>query len=362
MSEEITAPVETGSEPVSAPLAQEITAPEGTPERLSPREAGRLLASLRKSKQEAAPEPTVEQPPEEIPSQEENAEPQPETEAAGETQEVEAETPQQIDPPRSWSKEARENWSKLDPATQNYILERAQQDDSAVQKAQREAAEVRRTIESERQQMEQARQQYESAALQMAQMFASSNEFADIQTPADEMRLAKEDVLRYAQYQAFKSQREATQRAAYEAQSRQQQEYSNQLKAWGDEQDRLAMDVIPEAKDEAQWKSLRENSINYLRDVGFDQQELAQLWGNSILRDHRVQRIIADGAKAKQALAQLEKAKAKPLPPVQRPGVAPARGAAITADIKALDQKLSQTGSVKDAARLYAAQMKARSR
>ena len=360
MSDEITAPVETGSE---QPTAIELNVPQGTPKDIGTSEAARILSNARKAKREAAPPP--EEVPQaaaetELPPETEEVEPQPETEDADETQEADTETPS-IEPPRSWSKEKRELWSSLDPAMQAYVAERDRQDTAAVQKAQREAAEVRRSIDTERFQMEQARQQYEAIVAQTYQTLASSSEFADIQTPADEMRLAKEDVLRFAQYQAHKSQLQQYGQATYEAQQRQQQQYQQELSAWGQEQDTKAMETIPEAKDEAKWKSLREESIRYLRDVGFSDQELSQLWSNSPLRDYRMQRIIADAAKARSAKANLDKAKTKSVPPVhQRPGVAPARVAQATADLKSLEQKLKQTGSDKDAARLLAARRASR--
>ena len=352
MTDTVTAPVEAGSEQI--PVVTEVTAPEGA-KFSNASDAAKALRSYRKPK-EAVAAPVEEVPAEtEIPPEGENAEQPEETPVvAGETQEVEAET--RLDPPRSWSREAHEDWSTIPPAAQARILERAKQDDAAVQKAQREAAEVKRSNETERQQLEQARQQYEAIAQQQYQMLASSGEFADIQSPADEMRLAKEDVLRHAQYQAHKSALQESQRATYEAQARQQQQFQQELQTWGNEQDKLAMDAIPEAKDQVKWKSLRESSVNYLKDVGFSDSELTQLWnGGSALRDHRVQRIIADAAKAKSAQAKLETSKAKPLPPVQRPGVAQPKGAALAAQVQTLDQKLTKTGSVKDAVALLKA-------
>jgi hypothetical protein len=50
---------------------------------------------------------------------------------------------------------------------------------------------------------------------------------------------------------------------------------------------------------------------------------------------------------------------AKPVPPVQRPGVSQPRGAAQDARIQALTKQLEASGSLKDAAALIAARRKA---
>jgi hypothetical protein len=52
-------------------------------------------------------------------------------------------------------------------------------------------------------------------------------------------------------------------------------------------------------------------------------------------------------------------ASTKPVPPVQRPGVAQPRGAAHEAVVQNLTKRLDQTGTLKDAARLLAERRKA---
>jgi hypothetical protein len=54
-----------------------------------------------------------------------------------------------IEPPRSWSKEARANWAKLDRETQEYLRERDSEDSAAVRRGQNEAAETRKRAEAE---------------------------------------------------------------------------------------------------------------------------------------------------------------------------------------------------------------------
>lgn len=75
------------------------------------------------------------------------------------------------------------------------------------------------------------------------------------------------------------------------------------------------------------------------------------------------ERIMVDAAKYRlmQKAAKAQPARA-PLPPVQRPGVAQPRGNSQSANLQALSQKLSQTGDIKDAARLRAAQVRGQKR
>jgi hypothetical protein len=67
-----------------------------------------------------------------------------------------------------------------------------------------------------------------------------------------------------------------------------------------------------------------------------------------------MQRLVYDDAQRKA-----KEAAAKPVPPVQRPGVSQRRGAAQDAQIDALTKRREASGSVKDAAALIAARRKA---
>ena len=75
------------------------------------------------------------------------------------------------------------------------------------------------------------------------------------------------------------------------------------------------------------------------------------------LRDHRVQLLIRDATLWREAQAKAA-AQAKPVPPVQRPGVAQPKGAAQHAQIENLAQQLDKSSGVKalrTAAKLVAA-------
>ena len=67
-------------------------------------------------------------------------------------------TPPPLEPPRSWSAEARANWSRLDRETQEYLRERDSEDSAAVRRGQNEAAEARKRAEAEVAQVQAERQ------------------------------------------------------------------------------------------------------------------------------------------------------------------------------------------------------------
>ena len=105
--------------------------------------------------------------------------------------------------------------------------------------------------------------------------------------------------------------------------------------------------------------------MGVLKDLGYNDQELSDLWngrGAMSLRDHRVQLLIRDGVRYRDAQAAARSAAVRPVPSVQRPGAAAPRGADADARLSALNSKLEQSGSLKDAAALLAAQRHARSR
>ena len=114
-----------------------------------------------------------------------------------------------------------------------------------------------------------------------------------------------------------------------------------------------------------QMAKVAESAVGVLKDLGFDDQELAALWNGRqalSLRDHRLQLLIRDGVRYRDAHAAARSAAVRSVPQVQRPGAAVPRGAETDARISALDSKLEQSGSLKDAAALLAAQRLARAR
>lgn len=341
--------------PVTPPAAPANEAP------INPRDAGRALAMRRvekaKERQAAEAAPPVET--EAAPPQTEelalDANAAPLEEAPGETPEHTdpADTLPPIEPPRSWTKEKKEAFNSLPRDLQEYVADSAKRQESEFRRSQNEAAEKTKATEAERQAVEKVRQQYEEAlpALLQTLQGAQAGEFADIKTMADVQRMATEDWPRYIRYDAHQKQIAAVQHQFEATQQRQQQERAVKFQEFSTREDELLKERVPELSDPEKAKKLGTRAIDVLKDIGLSDQELGQMWSGQqhlSLRDHRVQLLVLDAVKWRDAQAARRAAVPKPLPPVQRPGVAQPKGAAAQAQVQALTQKAENTGSLKD--------------
>jgi hypothetical protein len=296
----------------------------------------------------------------------------PPTEATGETtasdeppaQQASPAEPAPIEPPRSWTKEARERFASLPRETQEYLAQREQDRDRELRRSQNEAAEQRKVLEAERQKAEQVRGQYEAAlpdvlgTLQREQASA----FPDVKSIIDVERLAREDWPRYVAWDAQQKRIASAQQELASAGLRQEQERQIRLSAYSQREQGLMCEKVPELVDPAQRSKFEHAAVGMLRDLGFTDQELNGLYlgrADLSLHDHRVQMLIRDGLRFRDAQKAARQASLKPVPPVQRPGVAPQRGAAHDAVVQNLTKRLDQTGTLKDAARLLAERRKA---
>lgn len=297
-----------------------------------------------------------------------DADPQPEVpgEEAGQADPVE-ETQPPIEPPRSWTKEAKERFAALPRDTQDYIAQREQERDREIRRTQNEVADQRKALDAEKNELSQTRQQYEQAlpALLQTLQAQQAGEFGDIKSIADIERLAREDWPRYALWDAQQKKIAAVQQEVKSSQDRQGAE---QLQKWQDfakTEDQKFADKVPEFADKAKATKLADAALSVLKEHGFADQELANLWNGQAamsLRDHRVQLLILDGVRYREGQSKAQAARKAPIPAVQRPGVAQPRGAADDQNIQALKAKLEQTGSAKDATALLIAQRNARAR
>lgn len=344
------------------PPAHVFEAPADAPQNASVSEAARLLASLRKKRDEQPAEPAAApveaaapEQPQESTAQTEDASPE---QVPGETQaQPEADTLPPIEPPRSWKADEKERFKSLPRETQEYLAERETERDRALNRSQNEAAEKLKGLTVKEQAAEQARQQYESALPQLLQTLqtAQTGEFSDIRTIQDVERLAREDWPRYLQWDVAQKKIAAVQQELQSANQRQAQEKQQQYAEFANKQDALLKDRVPELADAAKADKLQKQAMNVLSDLGFTDTELRKAWNGEEhipFRDYRIQSLIIDAIKYREAQANLKKVVAKPVPPVQRPGVPAVRGSAQDAEIKSLEQRLEQTGNAKDAARL----------
>ena len=265
-----------------------------------------------------------------------------------------------IEPPRSWTKEDKDLFTSLPRATQERIAERERSREGDFNRRQQEAAEKSKALEAERSKAEQARQQYEAALPQLLQTLQQqqAGEFADIKTLADVERLAREDWPRYALWDVQQKKiAEVGQHLAL-AQQRQAQERVQQFSEFARREDDLFKEKVPDMADAKRAAGLQTAALAVLKELGFQETELAQSWHGQrdlSLRDHRVQLLIRDATLWRDAQAKAKAAATRPVPPVQRPGVSQPKGAAQDAQIQHLTQKLEKTGNLKDAAALLRA-------
>jgi hypothetical protein len=334
---------------------------------LTASEAAAMLTSRRENP--AAEPPARERAPAPRASDEEDDDSAP-AKAPAESEDTEAQPDPEIDtpsvePPRSWTKEDKEAFKALPPDIQQRIAERERAREVEVRRGQNETAEARKAAQAEHQRLEQARTQYERAlpALLDTLQQQQQGEFSDIKSWDDVTRLAEEDPFRFAKFQANQARIQDVQRRMSEAQTRQQREAQDSFARFADEQDRLFLEKAPEFADAKTAEKARTEAAKFLTEtVGFEQSELAAMWNGEkglSLRDARAQSLVRDAMKWRSAQTAAKAAAAKPVPPVQKPGVASSPRDAASSNIQALERNLERTGSLRDAAALLAARRRA---
>lgn len=324
-------------------------------------EAARALAAARKPKQAVAE--AAEEAPEQPDELTDEVNAAPPEEATSETQESDpAEELPPLDLPRSWTKDQTEHWSKLDRATQEFLLEHDRKASETVRRSQNEAAEQRKAVQAEREQAAKARQEYETKLPALVQTLDAINQanFGDIRSMADVEKLQAEDPFRFQVWQLHQMKISAARQEAQEAETRQKQEKATQAQERKQREHGLLLEKVPEFADAKKLAAAQSAAVEYLRDKGFTDSDLNELAANPLVDDHRFQMLIIDGLKYRDVQKAKTAVAAKPVPPVQRPGVARPVGAAAAESIQALTAKLDRTGDPRDALALLVAQRNAR--
>lgn len=357
-----------GSEPapIAAPVLEHKAGGDGP---LTARDAARSIIDWRRKgagqEQAESAEPATPAPE----STEVDAAPL--QEAHGET-EVEADPAEQppIEPPKSWTKEARERFASLPRETQEYLAQRETERDRELRRSQNEAAEHRKGIETERQRLTQLASQYETALPNVVSMLqaAQAQTFPDIKNFEDVQKLQAEDPLKFQEWQVHQMRLGAAQQEMAAAQQRQMTEGKQQLEAFQARETARLLEKFPELSDKDAFAKITSSAGKALEDLGFKQEELRSLWNGEAgisLHDHRFQSLLIDGIRYREAQQQKESAvktvqeKIKSVPPVQRPGTAQGKGAAAEQQIKSLESTLSNAHGI-NAVRAAAALTKAR--
>ncbi|MCC6779774.1 MAG: hypothetical protein IT537_24600 [Hyphomicrobiales bacterium] len=349
-----------------------MTPPADAPQRMGAREAAQLLSSLRRPKeaqQEQAPERAGDVQPEQesegAVTAQDDAGPERVPGEAGEADPAQGAEPElpSIEPPRAWTKEDKELFATLPRETQQRVVERERAREADFLRRQNDAADKLKGLTAKEQAVEQARQHYEAALPQLLQTLQAqqAGEFADIRTVADVERLAREDWPRYLQWDLAQKKLAAVQQEMLAGQQRQAQEQQQRFAEFAKRQDDLFAEKVPDMADPKKASELQTSARRLLADLGFDDGELSRAWnaqGEFSLRDHRVQMLVLDAMRWRDAQAKARTVTAKPVPPVQRPGTAQPRGAEQAARIQNLEQQLGKArgnNALKLAAQLTAA-------
>jgi hypothetical protein len=338
-----------------------VVTPAVEPTSMDPSDAARQLSQWRHQKNKQPETPA------EAPAQVQDSAPPEEAPAEADAPAPAEELPP-IDAPRSWTKDEQERFKTYPRELQAYLSEREQERDREVRRSQNERAEAAKAAQAEIAQAQRARQEYEQKLPQVLELMQTqmAGEFPDIKSWADAQKLAAEDPFRFSQWQAKQGQLNAMKQEQARASHVRQQEIQHAWEQFSQAQDKLFVEKAPEISDPAKATKLREQAVSVLRDTGFTDQELDDAWkrGQPLsLRDHRLQLLILDAVKYRDAKATAAKAPPKPIPPVQRPGTAPDKGAQVTARIGAMAEKLKTArgnDAISVAAEMLRAQRQAR--
>jgi hypothetical protein len=356
------------SEETGAPAGGEAiaAAPAELPSELTAESAARLLAEQRWKKDNpettpAAAKPAAVETPEELP---EEASSDPETDPAETTEEAEPEELPPIEPPRSWTKAEKERFASLPRETQEYLHTREQERDREFRRSQNEIAEQRKAIQAERDAAEKAKQQYETQLPALLRELESVNQaqFGDIRTMEDVVKLQAEDPFRFQAWQVHQMRLQATKSEADRAEGQKAQEKQSKRANYELEQNKLLIELVPEMADPKKASELRERAISLLTDdLGLKNDQLSR-WmqddtGHEILSNAGIQKLIADGLKYRDILKAPKAVAAKPVPPVLKPGTAPAKGG-VSERIQALQKTFERDPSVENATALRLARLK----
>lgn len=292
----------------------------------------------------------------------EDAEP---SEAPGEPEaQDEAEEPP-VKPPRTWTKAEKEAFALLPREHQQAIVDRESERDSYYQRGLQEAAQKARQADERSQAAEQARQQYENALPALYQQFTAQfqAEFQDIKTWDDVANMRQNDPMRFMAWQEAREKGNALRQQTEAAQVRQQQEAQQTWANFVNAETQAFTEKAPEFANPETMAKAQAQALETLVETGFGKDELAAMWDQGkplSLRDHRVMLLVRDAMKYRAAQKAAKTATRKPVPPVQRPGTAPAKGEAQAVDLKILDSKLTKSGRLEDAVALLNAKTRRR--
>lgn len=227
---------------------------------------------------------------------------------------------------------------------------------------------VRLALEEKVGEVERARRSYVDgldAAMQVAQVsfisqFPELASLAPERLPEALAQIAQQDPAKLQRIQAIIAgseqlrarQNEEMRRTADAA----RHNFQNYAKA---EDARLETMLKEEARDVRQ--AVAQEIMASAKASGIEPEEMQRLFDSEpLMRNATFQRMMYDAGKYRLMMKAKDAIAAKPMPPVQRPGMASGRGERDQHDLRALNARLSSTGDLKDAVALYRAKAAAR--
>jgi hypothetical protein len=214
---------------------------------------------------------------------------------------------------------------------------------------------VRQYLEAQAAQTHQMQQQFVQATQQAANLTlqATLHEFPELQgISAAELPTAFK-LMEAKDPERGKAARAAVTRTAMQLQHAQalqaeqarqyQQQSAAQWEQYRAQHDAEFMRHVPEMADREKAPQLQRQALEYLEELGLKRDEIAHLYNNSFMRDHRFQRALLDASKyraSQRAISDAARNSNKSVPPVQKPGVATARGQRSEGEVSNLAQQL----------------------
>lgn len=222
---------------------------------------------------------------------------------------------------------------------------------------------VRRAIEEQVGEAERARQSYRDGLAAAAQIAQASflGQFPELAaTPPENLPTALEILSRQdpAKFDRVKAMVATTEHlfAQQAHESRHQAEMARQNFAREARSEDSRLETMLKDEPPATQQAVANEIMASARESGIEPAELNRLFATEpLMRNATFQRMMYDAGKYRLMMKAREAAVAKPVPPVQRPGMATTRSERERADLRALSSRLSASGDLKDAVALYQA-------
>jgi hypothetical protein len=266
--------------------------------------------------------------------------------------ETPADTAASIEPPNSWSAEEKALFSKLPPDAQAVVARREGERDKQLLQRGEEVANQRKAHEAERAAIQTERQTYLQSLQQLTGfVLPELQKFEGL----DWDKLAAE---RPADWSVLKQQQESLRgrHAAIQAEMRRvtsaaQAEHDKRMQDFRADQGKLLREKVPDFGDPVKAPKLSADIVQHLQSgYGFTPEEIGGAF------DHRLFLVGIDAMKWRQheaALKVAETKRANTPPTVQRAGTAQGSDTSAAKEQRVRDDRLRQTGSVRDAARSF---------